>query len=75
MFLGRAIGFLSGFQNIKVTGKPENADTAPMLIVAPHSSFFDAFVIFYCTSLPSIVSRKQNAPIPLIGSRYYRVCV
>ncbi|KAJ8302798.1 hypothetical protein KUTeg_019194 [Tegillarca granosa] len=68
MFLGRAIGFFSGFHNIKVKGIAENAEVAPMLIVAPHSSFFDAFVIFYCTSLPSIVSRKQNAQIPLIGT-------
>ena len=37
-----------------------------MLIVAPHSTFFDAMAVFW-TGLPFIVNREENRRIPFIG--------
>ena len=39
---------------------------APVLIVAPHSTFFDAMAVFW-TGLPFIVNREENRRIPFIG--------
>ena len=39
---------------------------APVLVVAPHSTFFDALAVFW-TGLPFIVNREENRRIPLIG--------
>ena len=39
---------------------------APVLIVAPHSTFFDAMAVFR-TGLPFIVNREENRRIPFIG--------
>jgi len=39
---------------------------APVLVVAPHSSFFDALVIFWC-GLPIIINRVENQNLPFIG--------
>ncbi|XP_052062194.1 lysophosphatidylcholine acyltransferase 2-like isoform X1 [Mytilus californianus] len=68
MYLGRAICFFYGFQNVKVKGQPVGSDVAPMLVCAPHSTFMDAFVIFYCSTLPSSLSRKENSALPILGS-------
>lgn len=70
MNLGRAICFFYGFQNVKVKGEPVGSDVAPMLVCAPHSTFMDAFVIFYCSTLPSSLSRKENSALPILGCRY-----
>ena len=34
-------------------------DVAPVIVVAPHSTFFDALAIFW-SGLPFIVSREEN---------------
>ena len=39
---------------------------APVLVAAPHSTYFDGFVVFW-TNLPYIVSRVENMKIPLMG--------
>lgn len=39
---------------------------APVLVVAPHSTFFDALAVFW-TGLPFVVNREENRRIPLIG--------
>ena len=70
MYSGRAIAFFSGFHNIKVIGQPAEASVAPVIVCAPHSSFMDVFVIFYCSMIPSSVSKQENAAMPLLGSRY-----
>uniref|UniRef100_UPI00398F0966 lysophosphatidylcholine acyltransferase 2 n=1 Tax=Pristiophorus japonicus TaxID=55135 RepID=UPI00398F0966 len=64
--LGRVFFFCVGFMRIKVTGKKADAVEAPILVIAPHSSYFDAIVNIVADT-PSIVSRAENARIPLIG--------
>jgi len=39
---------------------------APILVAAPHSTFFDGFAVFW-SDLPYIVSREENKKIPFIG--------
>nr|XP_022344070.1 lysophosphatidylcholine acyltransferase 2-like isoform X3 [Crassostrea virginica]XP_022344071.1 lysophosphatidylcholine acyltransferase 2-like isoform X3 [Crassostrea virginica]XP_022344072.1 lysophosphatidylcholine acyltransferase 2-like isoform X3 [Crassostrea virginica]XP_022344073.1 lysophosphatidylcholine acyltransferase 2-like isoform X3 [Crassostrea virginica]XP_022344075.1 lysophosphatidylcholine acyltransferase 2-like isoform X3 [Crassostrea virginica] len=67
ILLGRAVCFCTSFQ-IKVKGRPTTAEEAPILIVGPHSSFFDGLVLFYCSTLPSCVSRLENSSILIVGS-------
>ncbi|XP_078400370.1 lysophosphatidylcholine acyltransferase 2 isoform X1 [Cetorhinus maximus] len=64
--LGRAFFFCMGFMQIKVKGKKAEATEAPILVVAPHSTFFDA-VVNIVAEIPSVVSRAENADIPLFG--------
>lgn len=67
IMLGRAVCNCTSFR-IKVKGQPSTAEEAPILIVAPHSSFFDGLVLFYCSTLPSVVSRLENSSIFIMGS-------
>ena len=46
--------------------KQVSQSEAPVLIVAPHSTFFDAMAVFW-TGLPFIVNREENRRIPFIG--------
>jgi lysophosphatidylcholine acyltransferase/lyso-PAF acetyltransferase len=54
-----------GFQVFK-TGVQASQAEAPVLIIAPHSSFFDALAVFW-TGLPSALHREESRRIPLIG--------
>ncbi|XP_078067034.1 lysophosphatidylcholine acyltransferase 2 [Mustelus asterias] len=64
--LGRAFFFCVGFIQIKVKGTKAEATEAPILVVAPHSTYFDA-VVNIVAEIPSVVSRIENAEIPLFG--------
>lgn len=64
--IGRAMLFCMGFHWIKVKGKLCSSEEAPILAVAPHSSFIDALALAVIC-LTSGVSRKENDSIPLIG--------
>ncbi|XP_074067394.1 lysophosphatidylcholine acyltransferase 2 [Macrotis lagotis] len=64
-FLGRVMFFLMGFM-VRVKGKIASPLEAPIFIVAPHSTFFDG-IACVVAGLPSIVSRTENAYVPLIG--------
>ena len=64
--IGRALLFCMGFHWIKVKGKLSSSAEAPILAVAPHSSFVDA-VALSVVCISSGVSRKENDSIPLIG--------
>ncbi|XP_051855964.1 lysophosphatidylcholine acyltransferase 2-like [Antechinus flavipes] len=63
--LGRIFFFFFGFI-VKVRGTAANSREAPILVVAPHSSFFDGLVWIFA-GLPSIVSREENARFPFVG--------
>ena len=65
-FLARAMLFCLGFHWIKVKGRVSSSGDAPILVVAPHSSFVDALAMS-AICLPSGVSRKENDNIPLVG--------
>jgi len=64
-FLGRVCCMCMGF-SVTRTGTQVPAAVAPVLIVAPHSTFFDAMAVFWA-GLPFIVNREENRRIPLIG--------
>ncbi|XP_054426321.1 lysophosphatidylcholine acyltransferase 2 [Pteronotus mesoamericanus] len=64
-FLGRAMFFSMGFI-VTVTGKIADPGEAPILVAAPHSSFFDG-IACVVAGLPSLVSRNENVQVPLIG--------
>lgn len=64
--IGRAMLFCMGFHWIKVKGQLSSPEEAPILAVAPHSSFIDALALaVICISSP--ISRKENESIPLVG--------
>ena len=65
-FLGRLSFRILGFYNVEIKGQLASKDEAPILVVAPHSTFLDGFVLFWC-GMPYIVSREENRQIPLIG--------
>ncbi|XP_051501714.1 lysophospholipid acyltransferase LPCAT4-like [Myxocyprinus asiaticus] len=67
LFLSRAIFFSVGFLWIKVKGHLAGLKEAPVLAVAPHSSFLDMLVLCV-TGLPTVVSRSENAKLPIIGA-------
>ena len=61
--------FCMGFHWIKVKGRLSSPEEAPILAVAPHSSFIDALALaVICISSP--ISRKENESIPLVGGLF-----
>uniref|UniRef100_A0A4W3JVT0 Lysophosphatidylcholine acyltransferase 2 n=1 Tax=Callorhinchus milii TaxID=7868 RepID=A0A4W3JVT0_CALMI len=65
--LGRAFLFCIGFIQIKVKGKRAKTTDAPVLVVAPHTSFYDG-IVNIVAGMPSIVSRSENVHVPFFGS-------
>ncbi|EDL83970.1 similar to hypothetical protein A330042H22 [Rattus norvegicus] len=65
IFLLRLAFFCAGFL-IKVKGKKATREEAPIFVVAPHSTFFDAIAVIVA-GLPSVVSDTQHVRIPLVG--------
>lgn len=63
-----AIGF-----RIRTRGVQPTRAQAGIYVIAPHSSFFDSFVIAYLGG-PSIVGRGDNRDAPIIGSTYVIDC-
>ncbi|XP_028295891.1 lysophosphatidylcholine acyltransferase 2-like [Gouania willdenowi] len=63
--LGRAYYFCMGFR-VVVKGKQVSSSEAPILAVAPHSTFFDGIVCIMA-GLPSTVSRVENLATPIFG--------
>uniref|UniRef100_A0A3B4BC04 EF-hand domain-containing protein n=1 Tax=Periophthalmus magnuspinnatus TaxID=409849 RepID=A0A3B4BC04_9GOBI len=63
--LGRLYYFSMGFRVI-VKGKQVSSIEAPILAVAPHSTFFDGIVCLVA-GLPSTVSRVENLATPIFG--------
>ena len=57
---------ITGFYIVETKGKLATKDEAPVLVVAPHSTYFDGFAVFWA-DLPYLVSRQENRCIPLIG--------
>ncbi|XP_066510174.1 lysophosphatidylcholine acyltransferase 2-like [Hoplias malabaricus] len=65
VFLGRLYFFAMGF-HVVVKGRQASSAEAPILAVAPHSSFFDA-IVCVVAGLPSIVSRIETLATPIFG--------
>lgn len=70
--LGRAYYFSMGFR-VVVKGKQVSGSEAPILAVAPHSTFFDG-IVCVVAGLPSTVSRVENLATPIFGSETHFIC-
>ncbi|CAB3221556.1 unnamed protein product [Arctia plantaginis] len=69
--LMRLVVVAAGFHRVKVLGRhhlPSNSRDAPVVVMAPHSSFFDAMAIV-CLGAPSVVAKADTARLPFIGRR------
>ena len=58
--------FLAGFYRVSIKGRRATGREAPVLILAPHQSFFDALP-FCLLGAPSIVAKRQVINAPLVG--------
>ncbi|XP_053121211.1 lysophospholipid acyltransferase LPCAT4 [Hemicordylus capensis] len=66
-WLSRLMFFLLGFMRIRVRGQRASRLEAPVLVAAPHSTFFDPIILLPC-DLPKVVSRTENLHVPVIGA-------
>ncbi|KAG8140734.1 hypothetical protein E2320_003405 [Naja naja] len=66
-WLSRVMFFLLGFMRIRVRGQRASRLEAPILVAAPHSTFFDPIILLPC-DLPKVVSRTENLHVPVIGA-------
>lgn len=57
-----------------VKGKQASRSEAPILVIAPHSTFLDGGII-YATGFPSIIVRRESGTNPYIGSMYFFILV
>ncbi|EMP26413.1 Lysophospholipid acyltransferase LPCAT4 [Chelonia mydas] len=65
--LSRLMFFLLGFMQIRVRGQRASRLEAPILVAAPHSTFFDPIILLPC-DIPMVVSRTENLHVPVIGA-------
>ncbi|XP_075224266.1 lysophosphatidylcholine acyltransferase isoform X1 [Lycorma delicatula] len=63
--LGRGTYYAGGMR-YKVKGKQASRKEAPILVIAPHSTFLDAGVV-YVTGFPSIIVRRESGLNPFLG--------
>ncbi|XP_022208770.2 lysophosphatidylcholine acyltransferase isoform X2 [Drosophila obscura] len=54
------------FYYVNMKGAPATPKQAPILVVAPHSSYVDSILVV-ATGPPSIVAKRETADIPLLG--------
>ncbi|XP_053606195.1 lysophosphatidylcholine acyltransferase isoform X1 [Plodia interpunctella] len=67
--LTRLVIVAAGFHRIRILGKqhlPPSPRDAPVVVMAPHSSFFDAIAIVVLGA-PSVVAKADTARLPFIG--------
>ncbi|OWR44440.1 Lysophosphatidylcholine acyltransferase 2 [Danaus plexippus plexippus] len=65
----RLVVVAAGFHRVRVLGRhhlPSSPRDAPVVVMAPHSSFFDAIAIV-CLGAPSVVAKADTARLPFIG--------
>ncbi|KAK4876996.1 hypothetical protein RN001_009502 [Aquatica leii] len=64
-FLGKST-YTAGGLHMVVKGRQATRSEAPILVTAPHSTFFDGGII-YVTGFPSIIVRRESGANPYIG--------
>jgi 1-acyl-sn-glycerol-3-phosphate acyltransferase len=67
-FLFRSMYFVSSASWVKVKGKLASPKEAPILVTAPHSSFFDPLAVLL-TGPASVVGKVEAGEIPFYGSK------
>ncbi|XP_034249442.1 lysophosphatidylcholine acyltransferase 1 isoform X1 [Thrips palmi] len=65
-FLMRGLFAVGGFHRVRVKGRQAAAKEAPVLAVAPHSSYFDALPVV-CLGGPSVVAKGETGYLPFFG--------
>lgn len=68
----RLVWMVCGFHYVRVKGKQMTRMEAPIIVLAPHSSFVDMLPILVLGA-PSIVSRIENATVPFLGSTFVNI--
>lgn len=63
------LSYRVGGMEITVKGRQASRQEAPILVIAPHSTFLDAVVV-YVTGFPSIIARWESGLNPWLGSEY-----
>ena len=58
-----------GFHHVKVKGKRASRMEAPILVGAPHSTFFDMLPVTVLGG-PAVISKIENVSIPVLGSKF-----
>jgi len=73
----RLLFLFGGFNWVTVRGKQASAKDAPVLVVAPHSTYFDALPVVLMGG-PSVVAKGETGHLPFFGSRiflcHFRLC-
>ncbi|VEN45570.1 unnamed protein product [Callosobruchus maculatus] len=59
---------LEGWRKVRVMGNPAPRKEAPVVALAPHSSFVDSIAMVIMGG-PSIVAKAETARIPFFGKR------
>ncbi|XP_014219649.1 lysophosphatidylcholine acyltransferase [Copidosoma floridanum] len=62
----RAFFVCGGFHYLRVKGRQASFKEAPILALAPHSTFFDALPVTYLGG-PSIVAKAETSQLPFFG--------
>ncbi|XP_052758939.1 lysophosphatidylcholine acyltransferase isoform X2 [Galleria mellonella] len=57
-FIGK-LSYLAGGMAITVRGRQASRQEAPILVIAPHSSFLDSCIV-YATKMSSVIVRKES---------------
>lgn len=68
-FLGKST-YAAGGMHVVIKGKQATRKEAPILVIAPHSTFLDGGIV-YATRFPSIIVRRESGMNPYIGSMFY----
>lgn len=64
----RAMWFSGGFHWIRVKGRLALPSEAPILILAPHTSYFDGIPV--TMTMSSIVMKAESKNVPVWGSKF-----
>lgn len=68
----RVMWFCGGFHWIKVKGERAPPSEAPILTLAPHSTYFDAIPV--TMTMCSTVAKMESRNIPVWGSECSHLC-
>jgi lysophosphatidylcholine acyltransferase/lyso-PAF acetyltransferase len=63
----RLLFLFGGFHWVTVRGKQASAKDAPILAVAPHSTYFDALPVVLMGA-PTVVAKGETGRLPFFGS-------
>ncbi|XP_055300763.1 lysophosphatidylcholine acyltransferase [Sitodiplosis mosellana] len=58
--------FFGSFHHVKITGRQATSKEAPILVLAPHSSFFDSISVVLFGP-PSVLAKAETASLPFLG--------